>query len=76
MITKDSATDRGIKTAVQAMLGFLAGLAMAIWAVPGVPHAVISYIEANIPQMLLIIGVPSGLVSFGWNFLRKDVPNI
>ena len=72
---QDSATGRGLKTAVQSIFGFIVGLCVVIWAVPGVPEAIISYVQHNIVQVLLMVGVPSGLTSFVWNFLRKDVKN-
>lgn len=72
---QDSATGRGVKTAVQAMVGFLVGLFLAIWTVPGVPEVVTAYAKENLVSVLLVVGVPSGLVSFGWNYFRKDVNN-
>lgn len=73
---KDSVTSRAIKTAVQAMVGFLIGLIVVVWAVPGVPHAVISYVQSNLISVLLSVGIPSGVVTYAWNnILRKDLPN-
>lgn len=77
--SSDSATTRGLRTIVQAFIGFIIGLGVAIWAVPGVPAAVTSYVQGNLPQLLLMVGVPvaisSGLISFIWNFFRKGVKN-
>lgn len=73
--SEDSATGRAIKTAVQAIIGFSVGLGIAIWTVPGVPDAVWNYIQGNLLQVLLSVGVPAGLTSLVWNLLRKDVKN-
>lgn len=77
--SQDSATGRGIKTFVQAVIGFVVGLIVTVWAVPGVPEAVIKYVEANLSQVLLTIGLPvalsTGIVSFIWNFFREDIKN-
>ena len=78
-INQDTALMRGVRTAIQAMLGFVVGLVGAVWAVPGVPEAVHNYISQNAGAMALSVGLPaavaSGLVAFGWNALRKDVKN-
>lgn len=73
--SQDSATGRAVKTAVQAAFGFIVGLVAVVWAVPGVPHAVVNYAETNFVQMLLFVGMPAGLTSLVWNLLRKEVPN-
>jgi hypothetical protein len=72
---QDSATGRGLKTAVQAMIGFTVGLLFTVWAVPGVPAAVLNYVQDNAIKVLLLVGVPSGLTSFVWNLFRKNIPN-
>ena len=72
---QDSATGRAIKTFVQTVIGFLAGLIVVLWAVPGVPHAVLQYVQQNLVQVLIVVGVPSGLTSLVWNLFRKNVPN-
>ncbi len=69
--SKDSATAKALRTVVQAMVG----LFIAVWTVPGVPHAVFSYIVANMPVVLLAVGIPSGIVTFVWYFVKKEVPN-
>lgn len=72
----DSATGRAIKTAVQAIIGFMVGLFIAVWAVPGVPDAVWSYIQSNLLQVLLAVGLPAGVTSLVWNVIfRPDVRN-
>jgi hypothetical protein len=72
---QDSATGRALKTAAQAAIGFVTGLAFVVWAVPGVPEAVINYVKDNIVQVMIFVGVPSGITSFVWNLFRKDVRN-
>ena len=64
----DSALARGIRTFLQAIIGTL----VAVWAVPGVPEVV----GKNIVPLVIAFGVPTGLASFIWNVLRKDVPNV
>lgn len=73
--SQDSSTGRGLKTAAQSIIGFIIGLFVVVWAVPGVPTTVINYVHNNFLQVLLIIGIPSGITSFVWNFFRKDIPN-
>lgn len=73
--TQDSATGRALKTGVQAIFGFMIGLIVTVWAVPGVPNAIFNYLEGHIIEVLLVVGIPSGLVSMVWNYLRKDVSN-
>lgn len=76
---QDSATGRGLKTAVQALIGFVVGLVVVVWQVPGVPQAVVNYTQHHFVEILLSVGAPtavaSGVTSFIWNVLRKRVPN-
>jgi hypothetical protein len=67
-MNNDSALARGIRTFLQAVIGTV----IAIWSVPGVPEVV----GKNLLSSIVAIGVPTGLVSFVWNVLRKDVPNV
>lgn len=71
----DGAPARGLRTALQAIIGAFVGLFLAIWAVPGVPEAVTKYISDNLAIVLLTVGVPSGVASYIWNIFRKDVEN-
>lgn len=71
----DTALIRGVKTLVQSMIGFLIGLIVTIWAVPGVPQAVYAYLSQHLFEIMLMIGIPSGLASFIWNALRPSVKN-
>lgn len=81
-MTKDSAAQRGVKTALQAIVGFAVGLGLAIWQVPGVPDAIVVYFRNNFVELMLTLGVPtaiaSGATSFLYNvvFRRKDVPTV
>lgn len=75
-MNNDSALARGIRTALQAFIGFLVGLLTTVWAVPGVPAAVLAYLQSNSLQLALAFGIPAGIVGFVWNVLRKDVPNV
>ena len=72
---QDSATGRGVKTAVQTIVGLLLGLGVVVWGVDGVPQAIQNYLQDHLVEVLLVVGVPSGLTSFVWNYLRKDVKN-
>lgn len=77
-INNDTARGRGFRTAIQALIGLFVGLVLTVWAVPGVPEAVTSYITSNISVILGIVGISSastGVVSWIWNLLRKDVVN-
>lgn len=71
----DSAVGRGLKTFVQAVVGLLVGLIVTVWAVPGVPHAVIGYLQTHVVELALLVGIPSGVTSLIWNLFRKNVPN-
>lgn len=73
--SQDSAVGRALKTFVQAIVGFIIGLAITVWAVPGVPDAIWEYVRGNFVQVLLTVGVPSGLTSLVWNLLRKNIKN-
>ncbi len=77
--TQDSATGRGFKTGLQAVIGYIVtfavGLVLTVWHVPGVPHAVLQYCQNNFVQVALLFGVPSGIAALVWNIFRKDVPN-
>ncbi len=72
---QDSSTGRAIKTFLQALIGFAIGLVLVVWAVPGVPEAVVQYVQNNFVQVLLTAGIPAGITSFVWNLSRKNIPN-
>ncbi len=75
LLKGDTAVWRGIRTGVQALIGFFTGLLATIWAVPGVPEAVTNYINGHIVQLAVAFGVSTGVAAFIWNVLRKDVKN-
>jgi hypothetical protein len=58
---------KGLRTAAQAIIGAFVGLLVVVWAVPGVPEAVVHYLQLNAIGLLVSIGVPSGLAAWGWN---------
>ncbi len=62
---------RGLRTAAQAIIGTLVGLVFVVWAVPGVPQAVIAYLTTNAPELLVSVGLPSGLISWLWNWYES-----
>ena len=68
---KNSAVGKGVRTALQAMAGLVIGLVAVVWAVPGVPEAVTSYLVNNALQVLLVVGVPSGFVAYLQNKAGK-----
>lgn len=72
---RDSATGRAIVTGIQAIVGFFAGLVFTVWAVPGVPQAVINYVGNNLLQLALLVGIPAAIFTFAWNYFRKNVIN-
>lgn len=68
---KNSAIGKGVRTAIQAMVGLVVGLVVAVWAVPGVPEVVTSYLVNNALQVLLLVGVPAGAVAYLQNKAGK-----
>jgi hypothetical protein len=77
-LNSDTAKGRGVRTAVQALIGFFVGLIAAVIAVPGVAEAALDYVTANLVNTLVLVGLPSaatGVVSWIWNIVRKDVKN-
>jgi small basic protein len=77
--SQDSSTGRAIKTMAQAIVGFIIGLVVVVWNVPGVPDAIKAYTQVHLVDALLTIGVPiavsTGAFAFVWNLFRKNVPN-
>lgn len=63
--------NKGIRTALQAMVGLFIGLVTAVWAVPGVPEVVTQYLTDNAVQIALLVGIPSGLVAWLQNYIGK-----
>lgn len=71
----DTALLRGIRTAIQAVIGFVTGLLVVVWGVPGVPEAVEAYFNSHFVELLVAFGFSTGLAAFLWNVARKDVKN-
>lgn len=71
--TTQSPLVKGIRTAIQAIIGILVGYVVFIWAVPGVPAATIQYVSSNIVPLLVTAGLPSGLVAFAWNYIEQRI---
>lgn len=76
LLKGDTAVWRGVRTAVQAIIGFVTGLLATVWAVPGVPQAVNSYLSGHVVQLAVGFGLSSGVAAFIWNALRKDVKTV
>lgn len=76
---QDSATGRGVKTAVQAFISalivFSTGFIGVIQSVPGCSEAVVGFLQDNAVQYALLLGIPAGIVAFVMNFFRKDIKN-
>jgi hypothetical protein len=68
---KNTPAGKGIRTAIQTVAGLVIGLVSVIWAVPGVPEAVIEYIRENALLIVASVSIPSGLVSYIQNKLGK-----
>ena len=77
--SQDSTTGRSIKTGVQTFLGvvivFITGLIGVIKGVPGCGEAVVNFLQSNAIQFAGLFGVSSGVVTFVWNWFRKDLKN-
>lgn len=66
---------KGIRTSLQAFVGFvitfIVGLFAVVWAVPGVPEAVSGYLLQQAVPIAVFFGVPagavSGVVAYIWN---------
>jgi len=72
---RDSATGRGLATVAQAIIGFGIGLFTVVWAVPGVPDAVINYVQGHIVELAIAFGISAGAVSSIWNWFRPNIKN-
>jgi small basic protein len=76
MEQKNTPQSKGIRTALQAVVGSLIGLVLAVWAVPDVPQTVQNYISDHwLPLLVggaLSIGIPSGLLSFFQNKVEDE----
>jgi small basic protein len=68
---KTTPAGKGVRTALQAVVGALVGLVAVVWAVPGVPEAVQAYLVTNAIPLLLLVGVPAGVVAFLQNHFEQ-----
>lgn len=67
---KNSPSAKGIRTFIQAVPGFFVGLALTIWAVPGVKEAIITYVQNEGFALLSLVfsgAIFTGLFSFFQN---------
>ena len=71
----DSATYRGLITALQSLITFFIGLLLAVWQVPGVSKVAMDFVWNNAPQTLVAFGIPlivgTGIISFLYNLLFR-----
>lgn len=68
---KNKPAVKGLRTALQAIVGSLVGLVVVVWQVEGVPEAVTTYASDNWLPLLLAIGIPSGLIAWVQNLLGR-----
>lgn len=70
-MNKNTPRAKGVRTFLQSIPGFVIGLVVTVWAVPGVPEAVKTYVLDNGVELLLILGLTSalstGIISFFQN---------
>lgn len=52
---------KGLRTGLQAVAGFVVGLFVTVWAVPGVPEAVTQYLLDNWAILLASLGLSTGI---------------
>lgn len=64
LVNKTTPEGKGVRTGYQAFFGsilaFITGLVAVVWAVPGVPEAVQTYLLDNAAQWALALGLTSG----------------
>lgn len=71
-IKKTTPEGKGVRTAIQAgVASALIALAISIWNVPGVPQVVEAWVVENFIQVILAVGVPSGLIAYVQNKAGK-----
>ena len=66
--TTDSATIKALRTIAQTVFG----LFIAVWAVPGVPEVVKTYLINNLPTVFLAVGIPAGIITIVWHVLKQE----
>lgn len=79
LINKDTPVARGLRSGINAIGGFFAGLVVVVWNVPGVPEAINKYLNDNTVGLLLALGVGTGLaglaaggIAWLWNTIRRN----
>ena len=75
---KNTATRNSVEVALKALAGFVSGLVVVVWTVPGVQEAVLDYVQNNWMQVALAVGIPSaftGLINFYFDWQKKDMRN-
>ena len=70
---KNTVIGKAVRTAIQAFIGFVVGLVVVVWHVPGVPEAVIGYTQNHFVMALVSIGLPVGVVSGVVAYVHNDV---
>jgi hypothetical protein len=70
-LDKNTPVGKGIRTGLQSIVGFITGLGLAIWGVPGVSEVAVAFILDNGVELALTFGISSGLVSFIQNYFGK-----
>jgi hypothetical protein len=53
---KDTAKGKGVRTAIQTVGGVILGLFTTVWAVDGVPEAVMNYLST---EAIILVGTSS-----------------
>jgi hypothetical protein len=76
MNTEPTAVALGVRTFLKDSLKVIAGLLTVIWAVPGVPEAVTSYLETNLLNLSVGLGIGTGVVRLVIGILNPNVKNI
>lgn len=68
LLTNDTAAYRGMRTGIQALVGFVVGLFFVVWNTPGVPQAVQDYLKPYEVELLIWLGIPTviGAGLFGY----------
>lgn len=69
-MNKNTPAAKGIRTAYQVVVAFVVGLVAVIWAVPGVPEAVVGYFREYGIQTVLGAGAASGVASYLQNLIE------
>lgn len=69
-MNKNTPAAKGVRSFIQAVPGFFVGLAVTVWAVPGVKEAVVAYVQNEGLGLLALVfsgAAFTGLFSFFQN---------